>query len=102
MGVGNGERGESPQGGCLLAQAPSCPVMGSEMQQVATAGFEEAQAGTAETHLDKEMCLAAFSQTKLPSPFLAREEAQSGNETPWRAYSKMLLPSMGLARSALG
>lgn len=98
-GRGNGERRESPQSGHLLAQAPSFLVMGSKMQQVtaATAGFEHAQVGTAETHLAKEiLCLAAFSQTKLPLPFPGREGARRGNETPGRVYPKVLSPKWGL------
>lgn len=71
--------------------------MGSEMQQVFTAGFEHTQAGTAETRLAKEILyLAAFSQIKLLSPFLGREGARRGNETPRRAYSKVFIPRWGL------
>lgn len=104
-GRGNGERRESPQSGHLLAQALSFLVMGSEMQQVtvATAGFEHAQVGTAETHLAKEiLCLAAFSQKKLPLPFPGREGARRGNETPERVYPNVLSPRWGLANCLAG
>lgn len=104
-GRANGKMGESPQSGHLLAQAPSFLVMGSKMQQltVATAGFEHAQAGTAETHLAKEIpCLAAFPQTKLPLPFPGREGARRGNETPERIYPKVLSPRWGLPECLAG
>lgn len=76
--------------------------MGSEMQQVmvATAGFEH---GAAETHFAKEIvCLAAFSQAKLPLPFPGREGARWGNEAPGRAYPKVLSPGWGLPNCSAG
>lgn len=61
-------RGGRPfRGGIFL---PTMQPVDSEMQQgtVATAGFEHAQASTAETHLAKEnMDIAALSQAKLLS-----------------------------------
>lgn len=46
-------------------------MTGSKMQQVtvATAGFEHAQAGTAETHLAKEIVSCCFFSGKAPFAF---------------------------------